>query len=103
LSFHSEAVALPLHTFPTSTHEPSISVFIRPDPRYALSSSNHPNSAILVQASIMTITPPDHTEALRRERRSQLRGLLLLAGAVLTFLLIRARPLHLFHPNWWRP
>jgi hypothetical protein len=56
-----------------------------------------------VQASIMTITPPDHTEALRRERRSQLRGLLLLAGAVLTFLLIRARPLHLFHPNWWRP
>jgi hypothetical protein len=46
---------------------------------------------------------PDHTEALRRERRSQLRGLLLLAGAVLSFILIRARPLHLFHAGWWRP
>jgi hypothetical protein len=36
------------------------------------------------------------------ERRSQLRGLLLIAAAVLIFLLIRARPLHLFHPSWWR-
>lgn len=47
--------------------------------------------------------PPDHTEALRRERRSQLRGLLLLALAVFVFLVLRARPLMLFHPNWWRP
>jgi hypothetical protein len=46
----------------------------------------------------MPPTPAD----LQRERRSQLRGLLLIAAAVLIFLLIRARPLHLFHPNWWR-
>ncbi len=46
---------------------------------------------------------PEHTEALRRERRSQLRSLLLLAGAVLLFLLLRARPLLLFHRGWWRP
>ena len=46
---------------------------------------------------------PDHAEALRRERRSQLRGLLLLAVAVFVFLVLRARPLLLFHPNWWRP
>ncbi len=39
---------------------------------------------------------------LARERRSQLRGLLLLAAAVLLTLLFRARPLHVFHPNWWR-
>jgi hypothetical protein len=44
---------------------------------------------------------PPTPEDLQRERRSQLRGLLLIAAAVLIFLLIRARPLHLFHPNWW--
>lgn len=37
-----------------------------------------------------------------RERRSQLRGLLLLALAVLIFILFRARPLQLFHSGWWR-
>jgi hypothetical protein len=40
--------------------------------------------------------------ALARERRSQLRGLLLLAAVVLAFLLVRAQPLHLFHTGWWR-
>ena len=45
---------------------------------------------------------PDHTEALRREGRSQLRGLLLLALAVFLFLVLRARPLLLFQHNWWR-
>ena len=40
--------------------------------------------------------------ALLRERQSQLRGLLWLALVVLIFVLFRARPLHLFHPNWWR-
>jgi hypothetical protein len=40
--------------------------------------------------------------ALARERRSQLRGLLLLAALVVIFLLVRARPLHLFHAGWWR-
>ncbi len=53
------------------------------------------------------MTPPLSSqqpgEAYRRERRSQLRGLLLLAAAVLLFLLYRARPLLLFHPGWWRP
>ena len=42
------------------------------------------------------------TAALLRERGSQLRGLLWLALAVLVFILLRARPLHLFHPAWWR-
>ena len=41
-------------------------------------------------------------QALGRERRSQLRGLLWIAVAVLVFLLLRARPLQLFHPGWWR-
>ena len=51
----------------------------------------------------MTGTPQDQVEALRRERRAQLRGLLLLAGVVLLFVLWRARSLHLFHVDWWRP
>ena len=46
---------------------------------------------------------PEHAEARARERRSQLRGLLVLAGAVLLFLLLRARPLLLFQRGWWRP
>lgn len=41
-------------------------------------------------------------QALGRERRSQLRGLLWITAAVLVFLLLRARPLQLFHPGWWR-
>ena len=41
-------------------------------------------------------------ESFRRERRSQLRALLLIAGAIFLFLLFRARPLMLFHPGWWR-
>lgn len=44
----------------------------------------------------------EHAAALIRERRSQLRGLLFLAAVVLLFLLVRARPLHLFHTDWWR-
>lgn len=51
----------------------------------------------------MPIEPQTHRQAYQRERRSQLRGLLLLAAAILAFLLYRARPLHLFRPNWWRP
>ena len=50
----------------------------------------------------MAAPSPDPTIALRRERRSQLRGLLLIAAVVLVFLLWRARPLLLFHQNWWR-
>ena len=38
-----------------------------------------------------------------RERRAQVRGLLLLAFVVLALLLWRAAaPLHLFHAGWWR-
>ncbi len=51
----------------------------------------------------MLPTPAQQAEAYRRERRSQLRGLLLLAAVALAFILYRAHPLHLFHPNWWRP
>ena len=40
--------------------------------------------------------------ALARERRSQLRGLLLLAAVVVIFIILKARPLHLFHTFWWR-
>jgi hypothetical protein len=47
--------------------------------------------------------PKDHTPAEQRERRSQLRGLLLLALAVLVFVIYRAKPLLLFHAGWWRP
>ena len=47
-------------------------------------------------------TTAERAAALARERRSQLRGLLLLAAIALTFLLLRARPLHLFHAGWWR-
>lgn len=44
-------------------------------------------------------------EARHNERRRQLRGLLLLAIAVLVFSLIRASlspGQHLFTPGWWR-
>ena len=44
-------------------------------------------------------------EARHNERRRQLRGLLLLAIAVLVFSLIRASMSpgqHLFNPGWWR-
>jgi hypothetical protein len=42
-------------------------------------------------------------DARGRERRSQLRGLLVLAAVVLGLILYRARPLVLFHAGWWRP
>ncbi len=51
----------------------------------------------------MVSAPERHEEAYRRERRSQLRGLLLVAASVLLLILYRARPLHLFHAGWWRP
>lgn len=45
----------------------------------------------------------DHSAAHVRERRSQLRGLLLLGGAVLVWVLLRADRQAIFHPGWWRP
>lgn len=48
-------------------------------------------------------TPARLKAAYARERRSQLRGLLLLAAAVLALILYRAHALHLFHYGWWLP
>ncbi len=36
------------------------------------------------------------------ERRSQIRGLLLLAIAAIAFAIVRANPHHVFTPGWWR-
>jgi hypothetical protein len=36
------------------------------------------------------------------ERRRQIRGLLLLAGGVLIFILLRAGLRNVFEPGWWR-
>ncbi|MEO6982053.1 MAG: hypothetical protein ABI072_02930 [Edaphobacter sp.] len=42
-------------------------------------------------------------ERKHRERRHQIRGLLLLALAILAFSLLRAGPHHVFTPQgWWR-
>ena len=38
-----------------------------------------------------------------RERHSQLRGLLYLAGAILLFSLLRAGVHRVFGPFWWLP
>jgi hypothetical protein len=38
----------------------------------------------------------------REERRRQVRGLVLLALAILAFSLLRAHPRTVFTPNWWR-
>jgi hypothetical protein len=40
--------------------------------------------------------------ARQRERRMQVRGLLLLAAAVLVFSIWRAGVLRVFTPGWWR-
>lgn len=42
------------------------------------------------------------TEGLRQERRRQVRGLILLAFAVLLFSILRAGMSHVFTPGWWR-
>lgn len=44
----------------------------------------------------------DHTKALEQERRRQLRGLMLLAFAVLVFSILRAGLNHVFPAGWWR-
>ncbi|HEX2918979.1 MAG TPA: hypothetical protein VHN81_10680 [Edaphobacter sp.] len=41
-------------------------------------------------------------ERLRRERRQQLRGLMLLVLAVLLFSILRAGVGWVFPPGWWR-
>jgi len=44
----------------------------------------------------------NHAEALRQERRRQIRGLMLLAFAVLVFSILRAGVSNVFTPGWWR-
>ncbi len=46
--------------------------------------------------------PNDPRRSLREERRRQIRGLILLALAVLAFSLLRAHPHTVFTPGWWR-
>ena len=43
-----------------------------------------------------------HDAAKRQERRRQIRGLLVLALAVLTFSLLRTGLHNVFTPGWWR-
>jgi hypothetical protein len=45
---------------------------------------------------------PTQSKPSRIERRRQVRGLLLLAGAVLLFSILRAGPHHVFTVGWWR-
>jgi hypothetical protein len=55
---------------------------------------------------VMTLSrskTPDRDVAHARERRSQLRGLLWLALAVLLWILYRVDRQNLFHAGWWRP
>ncbi len=43
------------------------------------------------------------TVQLRRYRRNQVFGLVLVAAAILLFWLLRANPTWIFPPGWWRP
>jgi hypothetical protein len=45
---------------------------------------------------------PKLDPALRRERRAQLRGLLIIAALILLLILFRADRAAIFHPGWWR-
>jgi len=59
----------------------------------------------LVESNLMPLSPAkptDHLAAHRMERRSQLRGLLILATLILLWILARADRHAIFHPNWWR-
>ncbi|WP_035358953.1 hypothetical protein [Edaphobacter aggregans] len=44
----------------------------------------------------------NHAEALQQERKRQIRGLMLLAFAVLLFVILRAGVSNDFTPRWWR-
>ncbi len=44
----------------------------------------------------------EHAAAWRRERRSQLRGLLVLSALVLLWVLWHADRRAIFHAGWWR-
>jgi hypothetical protein len=53
-------------------------------------------------SNLMPQQPPPSTARLQTERRRQIRGLLLLALAVLVFSLLRAGTHNIFTPGWWR-
>jgi hypothetical protein len=46
--------------------------------------------------------PPTFPTNATRERRRQIRGLLLLALAAILFAILRAGPHRVFTPGWWR-
>jgi hypothetical protein len=48
------------------------------------------------------LTQKPQTEPYRRERRSQLRGLLVLAAITLAIILLRSNRQAIFHTGWWR-
>jgi hypothetical protein len=50
----------------------------------------------------MPAPDPKHEERRQTERRRQVRGLLLLAAAVLLFSLLRAGSRSVFTHGWWR-
>ncbi len=50
----------------------------------------------------MPATTPTFSAERRLERRRQIRGLLLLALAILLFSLLRAGIHNVFTPGWWR-
>lgn len=47
-------------------------------------------------------SPPKPGTVENRERRSQVRGLVLLAFLALAFAILRAGTGHAFGPGWWR-
>jgi hypothetical protein len=63
----------------------------------------HSNGSLESMPQLSPTRPEEHDEARRRERRSQLRGLLVLAALVLLWILYRADRHALFHAGWWRP
>jgi len=55
-----------------------------------------------VRPSRQSVHKKDHTDALLQERKRQVRGLMLLAFAVLLFCILRAGIGRVFPAGWWR-
>jgi hypothetical protein len=55
-----------------------------------------------VGVSKQTSPGEDRNKTLQLQRRSQVRGSMLLAGAALLFAILRAGVHHVFGPGWWR-
>jgi hypothetical protein len=56
-----------------------------------------PPSSIIKKTAITISTPLQH------ERRRQIRGLMLLAFAVIAFSVLHAGIHNVSHPGWWHP